>query len=238
MAKASRFYEYSFKKLLSNPATISRIRLTKRREFWKRECEEDRRRRYLQGVPSLLHPPRPGGEKLYALDSQVSGLSRRVTQTGVTAARFIVFVNLGRVTSRRGSGYHPPRPRRARTTHPPPPPCLLIRLLCLPFFRSADRPPIDICAAERIDKKKRRDRGSQLSSSAPLARCSPTPCGNSERHRERGGKGGGGRRGAPLGNGSKLSCSRGDTFVLPLIFPLLLAIRFRIFGNFRSIESR
>lgn len=54
-------------------------------------------------APALLG--RRGGEKLYALDSQVSGLSRRVIQTGVTAARFIVFVNLGRVTSRRGSGY-------------------------------------------------------------------------------------------------------------------------------------
>ena len=48
-------------------------------------------------------------EKLYALDSQVSGLSRRVIQTGVTSARFIVFVNLGRLTSRHGSGYRPRR---------------------------------------------------------------------------------------------------------------------------------
>lgn len=89
-------------------------------------------------------------EKLYALDSQVSGLSRRVIQTGVTAARFIVFVNLGRVTSRRGSGYHPPRRRTRHDVYappsPPPPPIhhrprRLIPPLSSVLFRSVSTPP-------------------------------------------------------------------------------------------------
>lgn len=67
----------------------------------------------------------------------------------------------------------------------PPPPPIHHRprvFLSASFVFRSFIPPIDICAVERIDKKKKkgekkrpraRDRDNQLSSSAPLARCSP-----------------------------------------------------------------
>lgn len=110
-------------------------------------------------------------EKLYALDSQVSGLSRRVIQTGVTAARFIVFVNLGRVTSRRGSGYHPPRRRTRHDVYAPPSPPPPIhhrprRLIRRPSFVFRFI-PIGIYAAERTIKTVTNHRNAPIDSPPP-----------------------------------------------------------------------
>lgn len=219
--------------------------------FEKRISENEWRRWKEEGEQGIYKafPFLPGREerKLYALDSQVSGLSRRVTQTGVTAARFIVFVNLGRVTSRRGSGYHPPRRRIRhdvrRATHPPPPPSSsyppplsLFRCFIPPIARPSNdrylRRRADRCEEEKKGKKRKNATGSRqtpqpaLDESAPS--CAPLPdtvltvC-NGGRHR-----GGGGEA---LGNGS-FSFSWGGIYLLLLLF----AIRFGIFGNFPSIE--
>lgn len=108
-------------------------------------------------------------QKLYALDSQVSELSRRLIQTGVTTARFIVFVNLGRLTSRRGSSYLPQRgtshPRRLHRRHRSRRPFHLYRhhrvilrarsfvFRFIPVRGDERTTSMNICAVERTIKK-------------------------------------------------------------------------------------
>lgn len=139
-----------------------------------------------------------------------------------------------------------------RRVPPPPPPPIHHRprvFLSASFVFRSFIPPIDICAAERIDKKKKKKgekkgHGPVIATTnsprVPLLHAAPptppTRCGNRvQRHREGGGKRKRKRRGVSWKWIQVFSFSRGDIFIFLVL--LLFEIRLEIFGNFRLIDS-